>query len=159
MALLERMNAFVGVIVVILSAIFGHFWYLFALYLLFNILDWLTGWAKARKLKRESSRAGLSGAMKKLGYWVIVLVAFLIPIAFIELGKELGIDLSFTELLGWFVLASLMVNEARSVLENLVEMDYKVPGVLIRGLSITQKLIDGKADTENDHSKGENHRC
>lgn len=147
MNFIDKYNAFVGAGVVILSAIFGQFWYLFALYLLFNVLDWLTGWAKARKLKQETSKAGLQGALKKLGYWVIVLVAFLIPTALIQLGGQIGINLSFLELLGWFVLASLMVNEARSILENLVEMEYNVPAILIKGLAVTDKLINKKADS------------
>lgn len=146
MAFIDKYNAFVGVAVVILSAIFGQFWYLFALYLLFNVLDWLTGWAKARKFHKETSKAGLWGAVKKLGYWVIVLMAFLIPTAFIQLGAYIGVNLSFLELLGWFVLASLMVNEARSILENLVEMEYNVPAILIKGLAITDKLINSKAN-------------
>ena len=33
--------------VAVLSAIFGVYWYLFAGYLLLNILDWGTGWYKA----------------------------------------------------------------------------------------------------------------
>ena len=138
--------AFAGSAIVALSAFWGQFWSLFALYILLNILDWLTGWARARKLHNENSRAGLSGIVKKLGYWVILLISFLVPLAFMEIGREIGVDLTFIKLLGWFVLASLMVNETRSILENLVEMGYKVPGVLIRGLSVTQGLIDGKAE-------------
>ena len=41
---IDRYNAVVGAVVVVLSAIFGAYWYLFAGYLLLNILDWLTGW-------------------------------------------------------------------------------------------------------------------
>ena len=149
-ALMDKPITFAGSAILALSAFFGQFWYLFALYILFNILDWITGWAKSRRLCSESSRAGLSGVVKKLGYWVILLVAFLVPLAFMEIGKEIGLDLTFIKLLGWFVLASLMVNETRSILENLVELGYKVPGVLIRGLSVTQGLIDGKADQQNE---------
>ena len=149
MSFLVKHNVFTGSAVVALSAVFGDLWYLFALYLLFNTLDWLTGWAKSRKLGQESSRVGLSGAVKKLGYWVIILIAFLIPLVFIEIGGEIGIDLSFIKLLGWFVLASLMVNEIRSILENFVEMGYRVPGVLLCGLSVTQGIIDGKAGQKN----------
>jgi toxin secretion/phage lysis holin len=146
MVLLDKYNMLAGSAVLILSSLFGQFWYLFALYLLFNVLDWLTGWAKARKKKRANSTAGLAGLLKKMGYWVMILLAFLIPLALVEIGENAGLDLSFIELLGWFVLASLMVNEARSILENLVELGCKVPCVLIRGLAITQKLIDGKAN-------------
>lgn len=147
MSFIDKYNLFVGGVVTVLSAIFGVFWYLFALFLLFNILDWLTGWYKSYKLKKESSKEGLKGLIKKLGYWVILIVAFSVPVAFIKLGATIGIDLSFLELLGWFTLASLMVNEIRSILENLVETGYNVPNILIQGLAVTDKLVNSKNDT------------
>jgi toxin secretion/phage lysis holin len=145
MELVNKYNAIVGSVVMILTAFFGQFWYLFAAFLVFNIIDWLTGWAKARKLKQESSQIGLKGILKKVGYWVIILVAFMIANILVILGQEfLGIELSFLLLFGWFTLASLMVNEVRSILENLVEMGYKVPEFLIKGLAVTERLINEK---------------
>ena len=140
-------NVVVGAIVAVLSAIFGIYWYLFAGYLLLNVLDWLTGWYKARKKKQESSYRGVQGIIKKTGYWVIILVAFLVPALFILLGQDLlGINLDFLTLLGWFTLAALLVNEVRSILENLVECGYGVPDFLIRGLAVTEKLIHAGID-------------
>lgn len=145
MEIINKYNAMVGSIVTILTALFGEFWYLFAAFLVFNIIDWLTGWMKSRKLKQESSHAGLKGIIKKVGYWVVVLVAFMIAKIFITLGNNfLGIDLNFLTLLGWYTLASLTVNEARSIIENLVVMEYKVPEFLKKGLAITDKLINEK---------------
>ena len=109
----DKYNAVTGAIVAVLTAIFGTYWYVFAAF-----------------LALESSRVGAIGAVKKLGYWAVVLVAFLIASVFVNFGKDmLGIDLSFLHLIGWWVLAMLIVNEARSILENLVEMGYKVPEV------------------------------
>lgn len=143
----DAYNAVVGAVVAVLSAIFGVYWYLFAGYLLLNILDWLTGWRKARKKKQETSYKGLKGIVKKTGYWVIILVAFLIPALFIRMGQDLlGVNLGFLTLLGWFTLAALLVNEVRSILENLVECGYGVPDFLIRGLAITEKLIHAGID-------------
>lgn len=139
---IDTYNSAVGAAVAVLSAIFGVYWYLFAGYLLLNVLDWLTGWRKARKKKQETSYKGLKGIVKKTGYWVIILVAFLIPALFIRFGQDLlGVNLEFLTLLGWFTLATLLVNEVRSILENLVECGYGVPDFLIRGLAITEKLI------------------
>lgn len=119
--------------------------YLFGIYLLLNILDWLTGWYKARVKKETSSKAGLKGIVKKVGYWVIVLIAFLIPYMFRRLGKDLlDIDLSYLSAMGWFTLANLLVNEIRSILENLIACGYRVPDVLKRGLEITEKVINEK---------------
>lgn len=151
MKIVDKYNALVGGLVTVLSSLFGTFWYLFALFLLFNILDWLTGWYKANKLKKESSRTGLMGLLKKLGYWVIIIVAFSIPLAFSALGTQIGLDLSFLSLIGWFTLASLMVNEVRSILENLVEAGYNVPAILVKGLAVTEKLINSQ-NTADDNA-------
>lgn len=72
----------------------------------------------------------------------MIMVAFALSVIFIELGNTLGIDLGITTLLGWFVLASLMINEARSIIENLVEAGYNVPAILINGLEVADKLIN-----------------
>lgn len=142
-ALTEKYNAFAGAIVTILTAIFGVYWYIFAAYFLLNVIDWLTGWYKSRKLKKESSSVGLKGILKKLGYWVIIAVAFIVSYVFVHMGTDiLNVDLSFLTMVGWFTLACLMVNEVRSILENLVECGYNVPTVLVKGLAVTEKLIN-----------------
>ncbi len=153
MSMIDRYNAAVGAAVAVLTAIFGIYWYLFAGYLALNILDWLTGWYKSRKLGKESSAVGLKGAVKKVGYWVIILVAFLMPTLFINLGDTLGVKLDFLMLFGWFTLASLLVNEIRSILENLVECGYDVPEFLIKGLAVTEKLIQAGIDTGDSDGK------
>ena len=145
---IDYYNVAVGAAVAILSAVFGVYWYLFAGYLLLNVIDWITGWRRANKQHKESSMVGLKGIIKKTGYWIIVLIAFMIPDLFIKLGRDtLGINLEFLMLLGWFTLATLLVNEIRSILENLVEMNYNVPGVLIDGLAVTEKLLKNKSET------------
>ncbi len=150
----DTYNVAIGTVVAILSAIFGVYWYLFAGYLVLNILDWLTGWYKARKQKKESSYVGLWGIIKKTGYWVVLLVAFMVPALFIHLGRDLlGINLDFLVLLGWFTLAALLVNEVRSILENLVESGYNIPDFLIHGLAITEKLIYAGVDMPDDKTE------
>ena len=150
-ALVDRYNAVIGAIVAILTAIFGIYWYIFIAYMVLNVVDWLTGWYNARSQKKESSRVGLWGIIKKLGYWAVILVAFMISYVFVHLGNDiLHIDLSFLMMIGWYTLALLMINEARSILENLVELGYNVPDLLIRGLAVTQKLVESKGEKEDD---------
>ncbi len=143
----DRYNAVTGAAVAVLTAVFGTYWYVFAAFLALNVVDWITGWIKANKKKEESSKVGAIGAVKKLGYWAVVLVAFLIASVFVHFGNDmLGVDLSFLHLIGWWVLAMLIVNESRSILENLVELGVKVPEVLISGLAVTEKLIEAGTD-------------
>lgn len=139
---MDTYNAIVGGIVAILSFVFGEHWILFAIFLLFNVADWLTGWMKSRMAGKENSMKGWQGVLKKLGYWLMILVAFAASAVFIEIGNTLGMDLGVTTLLGYFVLASLLVNELRSILENFVEAGYNVPTVLVKGLEVADKVVN-----------------
>ncbi|MCQ4795612.1 phage holin family protein, partial [Anaerofustis stercorihominis] len=89
---------------------------------------------------------------KKLGYWLMIMVAFGASAIFIEIGKAIGVDLGITTLLGWFVLASLLINEIRSILENFVEAGFNVPIILIKGLEVADKVVNKDGDSEDDHS-------
>lgn len=139
---MDSYNAIVGAIITVLSMVFGENWKLFTLFLLLNTVDWITGWMKSRFKKEESSTKGWQGVLKKLGYWLMILVAFVASYVFIDIGKVLGIDLGITTLLGWFVLASLIINEMRSIVENLVEAGYKVPKILTKGLEVANRVIN-----------------
>lgn len=143
----DTYNFVAGVIVTIMTALFGVYWYIFATYMIFNIVDWLTGWYRSRKKKEESSKVGLKGILKKLGYWIIIAVAFLMSTVFVHLGKDiLGINLDFLMMIGWFTLTCLMVNEVRSILENLVECGYDVPTVLVNGLKVADEIINKETE-------------
>ena len=61
--------------------------------LLLNVADWFTGWMKSRMAGKENSVAGWKGVLKKLGYWLMIMVAFGASAVFIEIGKAIGIDL------------------------------------------------------------------
>lgn len=150
MKVIDTYNAIVGSIVAVLSYIFGEHWILFALFLVFNLADWITGWMKSRIAHKENSKAGWKGVLKKLGYWIMIAVAFGASAVFVEIGKTIGVDLGITTLLGWFVLASLLVNEIRSICENFVEAGYNVPQILIRGLEVADKAINKEADTDSE---------
>ena len=147
---MDTYNAIVGGIVAVLSFVFGEHWILFAIFLLFNVADWLTGWMKSRMAGKENSVKGWQGVLKKLGYWLMILVAFAASAVFIEIGNTLGMDLGITTLLGYFVLASLLVHELRSILENFVEAGYDVPKVLTAGLQVADEKLNGSDEKEEE---------
>lgn len=140
--IIDSYNAIAGAIVAILSYILGEHWILFVAFLLLNVADWITGWMKSRMTKKENSVKGWQGVLKKLGYWIMIMVAFGASAVFIEIGKAIGIDLGITTLLGWFVLASLLINEIRSICENFVEAGFNVPKVLVNGLEVADKIVN-----------------
>lgn len=145
-AIIDSYNAAVGAIVAVLSYILGERWILFVAFLLLNVADWLTGWMKSRMAGKENSVRGWKGVLKKLGYWLMIMVAFGASAVFIEIGVVIGIDLGITTLLGWFVLASLLINEIRSILENFVEAGFNVPNILIKGLEVADKVVNKETE-------------
>ena len=79
------------------------------------------------------------------GKAVVLLYAAVALLAFF-LAPDKEAALCFVLLFGWFTLATYLINEVRSILENLVEMNVNVPQFLIAGLDITQKLLDSKTE-------------
>lgn len=146
--IIDGYNAVVGTIIAVLSYILGEHWMLFAAFLLLNVTDWITGWMKSRMTKKENSVKGWKGVLKKLGYWIMIMVAFGTSAVFVEIGNAIGIDLGITTLLGWFVLASLIVNELRSILENFVEAGYSVPAILIKGLEVADRVVNKEEEEQ-----------
>lgn len=154
MTLMNKINIIGGIITAALTMLLGEYWFLFAGLLIFNVIDWLTGWYYARISKTESSKTGARGIVKKVGYWVIIGIAFYISIAFEKMGELIGVDLSFTIGIGWFVLANYLVNEIRSILENGVKLGWNIPNFLIRGLEIADKAIEFKRTGDDDEQNG-----
>ena len=138
---MDTLNAVGGTIVAVLTAALGTHWFLFVGFLTLNIIDYITGIRKSRLTGKDNSAKGVKGVWKKLGYWLMVLVAFLASAIFIEIGKTIGIDLAVTAYIGWFTLASLIINELRSILENFVEAGDNVPSVLTKGLEVAENAI------------------
>lgn len=147
-AIIDGYNAIAGAIVAVLSYILGEHWVLFVAFLLLNVADWITGWMKSRMTKKENSVKGWQGVLKKLGYWIMIMVAFGASAIFIEIGKVIGVNLGITTLLGWFVLASLIINEIRSILENFVEAGYNVPAILVNGLKVADQIVNKDLEDE-----------
>lgn len=140
--LVDKFNVFGGVLIAILTYILGDHWVLFVGFLILNVGDYITGCLKSRINKMSNSVKGLQGVLKKLGYWIMILLAFGMSVIFIEIGKIIGINLTITEFIGWFVLASLIINECRSIIENLVECGYHIPKILTSGLEIANRAIE-----------------
>ena len=140
--LVEKHNIIIGGFIALMTCVFGKYWFLFGFFLFFNVADWVTGWMKSRMAGVENSVAGLKGVVKKLGYWLMILVAFAVSRCFIAMGDVISVDLSITMGLGWFVLANLTVNEVRSILENFVEAGFDVPDILIKGLDVANKAFN-----------------
>lgn len=144
--LFQGTNVIGGAVTAFFTAALGQYWFLFAGFLIMNVIDWLTGWYAARQIGEESSKVGAKGIVKKLWYWIVILISFYIAFAFEKMGALVGINLSFMNMLGYFVLTSYLVNEIRSILENALKVGVTLPNFLIKGLKIAGDLIDNTAN-------------
>ena len=126
-------------------------------YLILNILDYVTGTIKSKVTHTESSNKGLLGIVKKVCYWILILIAFLISFLLMQIGSKLNINLEFVMLFGWFTLACLIINESRSIIENLVEIGIDVPEILTKGLNVYESVLESKSKalTNDDRKEGE----
>lgn len=142
-----------SIIFTTLTSIFGIEWIFFAGYLVLNLFDYITGTIKAKVKKTESSSKGLIGIVKKICYWILIALSFLISFLLLHIGIKININLDFVMFFGWFTLACLIINEARSIIENLVEIGIKVPTFLVKGLEIYSKLLENKVDLSTNESE------
>ena len=151
---LNRANVIGGVVMTALTAALGKYWFLFVGLLICNIVDWVSGWMKSRMKGESCSKVGAIGAMKKVWYWVVSGIAFFVGFSFQQMGQTIGVPLDFMHFVGWFTLANYLVNEIRSILENLVEMGVPVPVFLVKGLKIAAEKIDAAANIGGDEDDG-----
>ena len=128
------------------AAIFRKVPVVLILFIAAVLIDYVTGWIKAKYFLRDwNSKSGLQGIIKKFMYFVMVGTAFLIGWGIREIGESAGINLEFAMFIGWYVTAVLLINELTSILENFyVIMPEKVPIWLIKTLKIADETIAGK---------------
>ena len=154
---MERVMYEISVNDLILSVIanaIGKYWFVFVAYMVFNILDWITGSLKAIKNKKLSSYLGVNGLIKKLGYWIVIGIAFSFSTMFVVIGKKiLNINISIMYSLGWFTFLMLLINEVISILENLVALGIKVPKLLLHSLKVTEDILDDASEKILDKDK------
>ncbi len=128
------------------AAFFGEIPIVLLLFIAAVAIDYVTGWVKAKYFLRDwNSKTGLQGIIKKLMYFVMIGTACLIGWGLREIGEDIGINLNFAMLIGWYVTAVMLINELTSILENLyVIIPDKVPVWLIKTLKIADETIEGK---------------
>ena len=87
------------------------------------IIDYITGVASAFYNKKVSSRQGLKGIIKKFCYFLIVALAVVID----NLMGQSGV-------IRTLVIYFFVANDGISIIENMAEMDVKLPRKLIDAL-------------------------
>ena len=110
------------------------------------IADYITGMAAAWVTRTISSRQGVVGIIKKIGYLFAVAVAVVVDYIIHSAALGANLDLQGFNFFGLLVAVWLILNECVSILENLSEIGVPLPGFLMEIVRRLKKSAEKKGD-------------
>ena len=113
--------------------------------------DYVTGMLRAWSARELSSRVGLRGLVKKLGYLFAVGVAVVVDLVLQTAGATLGADLAGVYVFALLVTLWLIGNECISILENVSALGVPVPGFLRTAASRLKQSAEEKGEAAMAH--------
>lgn len=121
-----------------------------ALLFVVMLIDYASGVANAYARGEWSSKVGIRGIVKKVGYMGVVIVAAVFDWLIYSGLKGVGVSFDGSYYFGLIVTIWLIINECISILENLGELGVPLPGFLLRGIKKLQKQIEDKGGNDNE---------
>lgn len=140
------LKAIIAVVCGGLSAYFGVIGVPLAVLFAAMCIDYGTGMAKAWITGELSSRVGVLGIVKKVGYLVTVCVAAIVDWLLLLGLKQVGISIGMEFLFGMMVIIWFIVNECISILENLASIGVPLPKFLTAMIQRLAAVVDEKAE-------------
>jgi toxin secretion/phage lysis holin len=121
-----------------------------ALLFVVMLIDYASGVANAYMKGEWSSKVGIKGIVKKVGYMGVVIVAAVFDWLIYSGLKGVGVSFDGSYYFGLIVTIWLIINECISILENLGELGVPLPGFLLRGIKKLQKQIEDKGGNQDE---------
>lgn len=119
--------------------------------LVFMILDYATGMVRAWRARELSSKVGVDGIVKKVGYMVLIAVAMGVDYLIWSGLTAVNVPVTCQLWFGMLVSIWLIINEMISILENLGKIGVPIPEFLKKiinrlksSVEKTNENIDGK---------------
>lgn len=121
------------------------------------LIDYITGMTQAWISATLSSRAGILGLIKKIGYLFAVAVAVVVDYIIRTAAQDAGVDLPKYFVFALLVTIWLILNECISILENLSEIGVPLPGFLMAIVKKLKKTTEKEGDelAEDDEKAAE----
>lgn len=121
-----------------------------ALLIVMMTVDYISGISAAYIKGELSSRTGLKGIVKKLGYIGVVIVAAVMDWVIYSGLRGVGIGIEMSYYLGLIVTIWLIINECISVLENLGEIGVPLPPFLMKAINKLKKHLEDKGGNQDE---------
>jgi len=118
------------------------------LLLIAMVLDYATGMAAAWIKGQLSSRTGIIGILKKLGYMVVVAVAVIVDMIISSALETAGVSSNYPDIFALLVTFWLSLNELISILENLAEIGVPIPEFLVKIIKKLKQTTEEKGDAD-----------
>ncbi len=122
---------------------------------LLMVLDYITGMMASKTESLEypddpsygwSSKKGLKGIIKKVGYLCIIAVAMVIDFIILKVAYQIGIEVHGKAYFGILVTVWYILNEMLSIIENTGRMGANVPEWLSKNIAILKGKIDSNSE-------------
>ena len=139
-----------GLVAVILAAGAAYLRQLLAPLIILGVvmlLDYISGMARAWITKQMSSRIGVIGIVKKVGYLFAVGVAIVVDFIIQYAAANAGLDFGGVYIFGLLVTIWMILNECISILENLSEIGVPLPGFLMLLIKRLKKTAETKGES------------
>lgn len=124
------------------------------------VVDYITGMSKAWIQNQLSSRTGMVGIIKKIGYLLIVACAMGLDYLILSSLGNVGIHLPENLTIALLVIIWLIINELISILENLAIVGVPMPGWLTKLVHRLKVIAEAKGEEmvkEEEEHEAENH--
>lgn len=134
-----KTKGIVAAFVAVISYALSCFTELVAILVIFMIFDYITGVLAAFVEKKVQSSIGLKGILKKIGFMILVTLAFFLDYLITNFALDLGIVLPINGAFGLGTTIWLIGNEGISIIENLGVIGVPIPDFLRRAFSKLKK--------------------
>ena len=144
---MSKENITQGIITLItasISAYFGIIVVPLIVLTLVMVIDYITGMAAAYVNAELSSRKGIRGIFKKLGYYSLVCVGITLDYILSSGLAQIGITNDVNIWFGLIIAIWLIINELISILENLSRLDVPIPKFLTKFVEKLKNNVDEK---------------
>lgn len=144
------MNKVKAVFTLVLSTLASWLGILFIPFLLLlgsNVVDYITGiWAAPFRQEKVKSYKSIRGIYKKVGMYILILIGAVVDFLIKYAAEYAGIYIKINFVVAIVITVWLLANELISILENLIDIDVRIPGFLMPLV----KLIRDTADKGDD---------